>query len=94
VHRIYYSDLQAILECALPPKLIWQDYEGTTLLLAYIKPCKTDRCDIMEMLMIYKEYAMPMVLDLHSMQAVVGQMKSRSKRGIVNCSSGYARTVF
>ncbi|KAI0628285.1 hypothetical protein C8Q77DRAFT_1068240 [Trametes polyzona] len=95
VRGVHYGHLQAVLECALPPlDPMWKGYAGSTLLLAYIKPCKTDGRDATESLVFYKDYSAPIVVDIRSVQAVVGRVKTRGSWGIVDRSGVYARTVF
>ncbi|KAI0364415.1 hypothetical protein BV20DRAFT_956208 [Pilatotrama ljubarskyi] len=93
---ICYGELQAILECALPPgnEARWKDLAGTTVLLALITPCNTRGCDGTRSLALYKDTLAPVVVDLRTVQAVVGRVKSRGSWGIVDRSNGLARTVF
>lgn len=73
---------------------MWGEYAGTTLLLALVRPCKTNGLDATESVTLYRDVLADVVVDLQSVQAVVGRVKSRDQWGIVDRSRGLARTVF
>ncbi|KAI9068860.1 hypothetical protein FKP32DRAFT_114346 [Trametes sanguinea] len=95
VREIHYGELQAILEVYLDSsQRIWGDYRGSTLLLALLRPCKTNGGDAARTHVTYHESAAEVVVDLQAIHAVVGRVKSRGKWGIIDRSNGMARTVF
>ncbi|OSD00420.1 hypothetical protein PYCCODRAFT_1469318 [Trametes coccinea BRFM310] len=95
IRKVHYGQLQAVLECPLDPlQKIWADLGGNTLLLALITPCKTNDKDATRELTLCDGYRAQVVVDLRSIQAVVGRVASRGRFGIVDRSGTYARTTF
>ncbi|OJT06582.1 hypothetical protein TRAPUB_2562 [Trametes pubescens] len=50
--------------------------------------------DVTELVTLYWEVLADVVVDLQSVQAVVGRVKSRDQWGIIDRSRGLAQTVF
>ncbi|KAI0662144.1 hypothetical protein C8Q70DRAFT_879661, partial [Cubamyces menziesii] len=95
VRRVHYGHLQAIFECTFDVlQTIWGSLAGNTLLLALITPCNTGGEDATTELTLYEGYRAQIVVDLQSIQAVVGRVASRHQFGIIDRSGTYARTVF
>ncbi|KAI0368214.1 hypothetical protein BV20DRAFT_1037221 [Pilatotrama ljubarskyi] len=94
VREVYYGELQAILECPLDDQKIWGEHGNTTCLLALIRPCKTNGEDAAITTTTYREVRADVVVDLQAVQAVVGRVRSRNWWGIIDRSTGVARTVF
>lgn len=90
---IHYGLLQAILECVFPPEPRWKALGGTTLLLALIVPCKT-KGDASTAVICYKHTLAEVVVDIRTIQAVVGRVQSRKNWGIIDRHNGLARTMF
>ena len=81
---VYYGELQLILVCTLPDNPIFQNYAGNTFLLAIVTPCKTQCKDAREELTCYKDVHTKLAVDVRSITAVVGRVKTRQKWYIVD----------
>ncbi|KAH9847551.1 hypothetical protein C2E23DRAFT_943117 [Lenzites betulinus] len=91
---VNYGELQTILECSFTPDPRWKYLGGTTLLLALITPVQTHGIDATSEPVVYKDRLASVVVDLRTVQAVVGRIQSRNTWGIVDRSNGLARTLF
>ncbi|KAI0669093.1 hypothetical protein C8Q78DRAFT_945394, partial [Trametes maxima] len=96
VREVHYGELQGVLECYLAPEQreIWRESSGATLLLALIRPCKTNGEDAAITVTHYREVRADIVIDVRAIQAVIGRVKSRNRWGIIDRSNGLAHTVF
>ncbi len=93
IQQVHYGQLLAVLELPLQGR-VWKDHAGSTVLLAIIRPCKTNGKDATQELTLYREYAADVVVDVNAVEAVVGRVKSRKEWGIIDRSGALARTVF
>ncbi|EKM49288.1 uncharacterized protein PHACADRAFT_107069, partial [Phanerochaete carnosa HHB-10118-sp] len=93
---VYYGRLEKILKCNLPQgSRFWRDLQGCRLLLAVITPCVTTNRDATQVVTSYcAEQQSQVVVDLRTVQSVVGRIFTREKWGIIDRSSNTARTVF
>lgn len=93
---VYYGRLEKILECNLPDNdIFWGDLQGSRLLLAVITPCVTTGRDATQTPTFYRsEQQSQVVVDLRTVQGVVGRVSSRGKWCIIDRSHDIARTVF
>jgi len=83
-----------ILQCTLPDKTIWKDFQNKTILLAVIKPCRTNGKDAAKEMTEYSDYSTPIVTDLRTVQCVVGRVKTRNKWAIIDRSDELSKTEF
>lgn len=86
-----------ILECVLPSGAFWGPLSGQRLLLAVIASCHTGRRDATETVVSYRAEPTErdqVVVDIRTIQSVVGRVRSRGKCGIIDRGYGIARTTF
>ena len=68
--------------------------ESHRYLLAVIQPCSTAGKDATRQLTTYSETTVPVVVDLRTVECVVGRVNRGNEWGIVDRSGDFARTVF
>lgn len=98
-HRsVFYGRLDHIIECVLPEdEEIWGQWGGRRLLLAVIASCRTGGRDAAVTKAWFKKEpsdACQVVVDLRTVQSVVGRVWTQGRWGVVDRSSKVARTVF
>ncbi|KAI0719170.1 hypothetical protein C8T65DRAFT_569739, partial [Cerioporus squamosus] len=93
-NAVQYGKLLGVFELSFDPIPRWKALGGTTLLLAFIRPCKTRGEDAATQLTLYEHYRAEMIIDLSAVQAVVGRVRSRNSWGIIDRSHDLARAVF
>ncbi|KAG1727299.1 hypothetical protein EDD22DRAFT_789327 [Suillus occidentalis] len=76
INAIGYGQLDKILICELGEHKVYRFLHNTTLILALITPCNTDRTDASISLVGYKEFVSPIVTDVQNIKAVVGQVQT------------------
>jgi hypothetical protein len=95
VRKTYYGRLDSVLECPLSDKGFWgADLKGTTRLLAVITPCKTNGEDATQKVLSYDKTTTQIVVDLQSVECVIGRVCTRNRWGIIDRSGDFARTEF
>jgi hypothetical protein len=67
---------------------------STRYLLAVIQPCSTRGRDATRELATYVETTMPVVINLCTIECVVGRVRRGNEWAIVDRSGDFARTVF
>ncbi|KAF8513753.1 hypothetical protein JB92DRAFT_2921698 [Gautieria morchelliformis] len=63
-------------------------------LLALVMPCSTGSRDATKVVTTYSLTTAPIVIDLRTVECVVGRVRRGNEWGIVDRSGDYARTVF
>ncbi|KAF8512809.1 hypothetical protein JB92DRAFT_2926436 [Gautieria morchelliformis] len=63
-------------------------------LLALVMPCSTGGRDATKVVTTYSLTMAPIVIDLRTVECVVGRVRRGNEWGIVDRSGDYARTVF
>lgn len=91
---VSYGRLETVVECELDQNKIWKSLKGKFFLLAYITPCSTDGQDAVLEPTLYNSMTTEIIVDLRSVQCVVGRIKTREQWGIIDRSEGFARTEF
>lgn len=97
VREVHYGFLETILECNFSPDDdFWDGLQGSTLLLAVISPCNTRNQDATKTLTSYRTSSRSriVVVDLRTIQGVVGRVETRGRWGVVDRSEQTAKTVF
>lgn len=95
VRKIYYGCLDLILEYSVPDESFWTpELQGKTLLLAAITPCATSGEDATQQVLTYNKTTAQIIIDLRTVQCVVGRVCSRGSWGIIDRSGDFARTEF
>jgi hypothetical protein len=74
--------------------MFWGDWKGQHLLLALITPCKTNDKDAALETVLYRMNSSQIVVDLRTVTSKIGRVKTRGEWGIIDRSTGIARTVF
>ncbi|EGO28981.1 hypothetical protein SERLADRAFT_432993 [Serpula lacrymans var. lacrymans S7.9] len=90
----HYGHLEQILVCQLGNDDFWKDLSGRGLLLAVITPCKTEGKDAALEVAVYGGLAAAIATDIRDIKAVVGQVKTRGRWGIIDRTSGLASVAF
>ncbi|KAI0689908.1 hypothetical protein C8T65DRAFT_579787, partial [Cerioporus squamosus] len=94
MYVVQYGILLAVFEISFDPVPHWDTLGGTTLLLAYVRPCNTRGEDAATQLTLYDTYRAETIVNLSAVQAVVGRVRSRKSWGIIDRSHDLARAVF
>ena len=89
-----YGQLERILVCSLGDERIWGDSRNSMLLLALVRPVKSDGEDAALTTVIFSQYLAPVITDLRNVKAVVGRVETRRRWGIVDRSMGIAKPAF
>ncbi len=94
--KVFYRKLEQILECNIPvhDTAFWSHLSGTRLLLALITPCQTFKKDATKTLVTYTQQLNTVVVDIQTIQNVVGRIQVHNHWGIIDRSSDVARTIF
>ncbi|KAF7322257.1 hypothetical protein HMN09_00002900 [Mycena chlorophos] len=72
--KLAYGRLEELLECPLPRKTWLGQYSGKTLLFAVVTPCAGSHRDARESVVGYRSMDAPVVVDVRSIEAVVGRL--------------------
>ena len=91
---IRYGQLQRILVCELGPQRVWKDLKELTLVLALIKPAKTNGEDASVVTTSFSQFSADVITDIQSIKAVIGRVETRGWWGIIDRSTTTARTTF
>jgi hypothetical protein len=94
VRQIIYGQLLCIINVVMPQSRTLVLEESRRYLLAVIQPCSTAGKDATRQLMTYSETTVPVVVDLHTVECVVGCVNRGNEWGIVDRSGDFARTIF
>ncbi len=81
--RIFFGQLNRILLIELPPELRLALAEPTTLILALVQEVKTM---LKDGIYSYKEFGVEEVVDLKTVECVIGRVKDRGEWAIVDRS--------
>ena len=94
LRRVYYGQLHSILDVILPASQTLGLTQPTRHLLALVEPCSTGGKDATRGLAIYEAMTAPIIIDLRTVECVVGRVKRGNEWGIIDRSGDFARTVF
>jgi hypothetical protein len=94
IHQIFYGKLECILDIVLPRAPRINIMTPKHHLLALVTPCSTGGQDATKVVTMYSVTTAPIVVDLRTVECVVGRVKRGNEWGIVDRSGDYARTVF
>jgi hypothetical protein len=92
--QVFYGRLECIIDTVLPHTETFNIQSSTRYLLAVIQPCSTRGRDATRELTTYAETTTPVVIDLRTIECVVGRVRRGNEWGIVDRSGDFARTVF
>ena len=92
--NIRYGQLQRILVCELGPQRVWKDLKELMLVLALIKPAKTNGEDASVVTTSFSQFSADVITDIQSIKAVIGRVETRGWWGIIDRSTTTARTTF
>jgi hypothetical protein len=68
--------------------------QPTRYLLALVEPCSTGGKDATRELTTYEATTAPIIIDLRTIECVVGRVRRGNEWGIIDRSGDFARTVF
>ncbi|KAI0682060.1 hypothetical protein BC835DRAFT_1300720 [Cytidiella melzeri] len=92
---IYYGCLETIIDLTLPDNdIFWEDHQGCHVLLALITPCATSGTDGAKEAVSFRQEQTKVVVDLRTITNKIGRVETRGRWGIIDRSTGMARTVF
>ncbi|KAI0682508.1 hypothetical protein BC835DRAFT_1298874 [Cytidiella melzeri] len=95
---IYYGRLETIIDLTLPETpdndIFWEDHQGCHVLLALITPCATSGTDGAKEAVSFRQEQTKVVVDLRTITNKIGRVETRGRWGIIDRSTGMARTVF
>ncbi|KAJ7240905.1 hypothetical protein C8J57DRAFT_1192923 [Mycena rebaudengoi] len=94
VPRVFYGQLEEILECELPEDRLLGEVSGKTCFLAVITPCDTSGKDATEEFTDYTHMTAPIVTDLRTVEAVVGRAETQGRWVILDRAEGLVHPVF
>ena len=94
VCQIFYGQLDCILDIELPASHTLNLVQPTRFLLAVVTPCSTGGHDAMHEVTTYSNMTALIVIDLCTVECVVGQVWHGNEWGIIDRSGEFARTVF
>ncbi|KAJ7268898.1 hypothetical protein C8J57DRAFT_1435697 [Mycena rebaudengoi] len=94
IPRVFYGQLEEILECELPEDHLLGELSGKTCLLAVITPCDTSGKDATEEFTDYTHMTAPIVTDLRTVEAVVGRAETQGSWVILDRGEGIVHPVF
>ncbi|KAF8486605.1 hypothetical protein JB92DRAFT_3257362 [Gautieria morchelliformis] len=92
--QIFYGQLESIIDVVLPRAPHINIVMPKRHLLALVMPCSTGGRDATKVVTTYSLTTAPIVIDLRTVECVVGQVRRGNEWGIVDRSGDYARTVF
>jgi hypothetical protein len=94
-HRqVIHGRLECIIDVVLPHTPSLNITSETCYLLALAKPCSTGGKDATRELMTYTETMAQVVIDLRTVECVVGRVWRGNEWGIIDQSGDYTCTVF
>jgi hypothetical protein len=94
VQQIFYGQLICIIDVVMPWSRTLNLDKVCRYLLTVIQPCSTSGKDATREVTTYSETTVPVVVDLRTVECVVGRVKQGNEWGIVDRSGEFARTVF
>jgi hypothetical protein len=94
VRQIFYGQLECILDVTLPVSRTPLIPTATRFLLAVVRPCLTGGKDATREVTMYAATTVPVVIDIRTVENVVGRVRRGNEWGIVDRSGDFARTVF
>ena len=94
LRQVFYGRLESIIDVELPCTPRLNISAGTRYLLALVTPCSTGGKDATRELTTYTETTAQVVIDLRTVECVVGRVRRGNEWGIIDRSGDFARTVF
>lgn len=92
--RTGYGDLEKIIALAVPTVPFFGALGGKSIILALVKPWDTDGKVASEETVFFKDRRARIIMDIRSLKAVVGLVKTRGRWGIIDRVPGAATTTF
>ena len=92
--QIFYGCLEYIIVCKLADDDFFGPLKGQTRLLALVTPCSTNGMDVTQSMTMYSHTTAATIVDLQSIEAVVGRIATRKQWGIIDRTDGLAHTIF
>src|SRR3954447_140574 len=92
--QIFYGRLEYIIVCELPDTAFFGQLKGQTRLLALVTPCNTNGKDATKTVTTYSHQTAATVIDLQSIEAVVGCVATHNQWAIIDRTDGLAQTIF
>jgi len=94
VTAICYGQLEQIIVCELPDDEFLGELSGKTWLLALVTPCNTRGRDAIRQHTTYSTQTVSIIMDVRSIRAVVGRMRSHVEWTIIDRSSAISHMAF
>ena len=94
VRQIFYDQLESILDVFLPPTHTLDIMQPKHFLLALVTPCSTRGKDATRDVTTYEEMTRPVIIDIRTIECVVGRVQRGNTWGIIDRSGDITCTVF
>lgn len=94
VKYLGYGDLEKILVVTLPTKAFFACFSGRTVALALVTPWNTDGKDATKENVYMSERRASIIMDVQSLQAVIGLIQTRGRWGIIDRSGESITATF
>ena len=94
VRQIFYGQLESILDVFLPPTHTLDIMQPKHFLLALVTPCSTRGKDATRDVTTYEDMTRPVIINIQTIECVVGRVQRGNMWGIIDRSGDFARTVF
>ncbi|KIM56270.1 hypothetical protein SCLCIDRAFT_132925, partial [Scleroderma citrinum Foug A] len=89
-----YSDLEKIIILAVPPGPFFGALGGKSVILALVKPWDMDGKVASKENVYFKDRRAMIIMDVRSLKAIVGLVKTRGRWGIIDRVPGAATMTF
>jgi hypothetical protein len=94
VRQIFYGQLICMIDVIMPRSHTINLNKVCCYLLVVLQPCSTHGKDATREVTTCSESTIPVVVDLHTVECVVGRVKRGDEWGIIDHSREFSRTVF
>ncbi|KIN97153.1 hypothetical protein M404DRAFT_161136, partial [Pisolithus tinctorius Marx 270] len=89
-----YGDLEKIIALVLPATPLFGELRGKTIVVALVRPWDTDGKVASEEVVFFESRKARIIMDIRSLRAVVGLVKTQGRWGIIDRAPGTATTTF
>ena len=93
VRQIFYSQLESILDVFLPPTHTLDIMQPKHFLLALVTLCSTRGKDATCDITTYEDMTRPVIINIRTIECVVGHVQRGNTWRIIDCSGDFARSV-
>lgn len=94
VRQVFYGQLHCIIDVILPVSRALALTEPKRHLLALVEPSSTRGKDATREVTTYEATTAPVIVDLRTIENVIGRVKRGNEWGIIDRGGDFARTVF